>query len=130
MSLKIMSVGDRNIIVKGVAKLYYQDGFTLSMSKDILKENGFELSWLHVADELYKHGWSEKRCLSTLRNEIDDDTTYNLCVKFIKVAKGTKTLLYTGSGYEDQRAMLFNYLFESKDVAVECLKPICNNFVK
>lgn len=111
MSIKIITIGERQICVAGIGKLFYQDGFPVSMSRDILKEKGIELSWLHVTDELYKNGWTHKRCLTTLRNEIDDDDVFIKVKSFIEVAGNHPTKLYIDNGYEDQREMLFNYLF-------------------
>ena len=54
----IITVNDRNICTKGVGKLFYEQGFPLSQTADILKEKGIEISWFNVIDEFWNNGWS------------------------------------------------------------------------
>ena len=122
--LQYVYIGGKSVVVSGIGKLYYQDGFPISMTHDILKERNIGISWLNVADELYKNGWTETRCLTVLRQEIDNDETYNEVESFIKAAKGTKEKFYTGTGYEDQREMIFNSLFKDKEEAKIFLRNI------
>lgn len=98
-------IGDRKIIIKGVGKLFYQMGFPISMSILKAKEMGSEVSILHVAKECLKHGWSESTVLRKLKEEFADDpnkTKYN--------AEELEKFLY--SSYDEQREMIFQYLFE------------------
>lgn len=99
--------GDRFICIKGVGKLFYQDGFPISMAVSILKERGVEVSIFHVADECMKNGWSAKTTINKLRADFEDDIDKN---KFdLNVL-----ITFCNSEYEDQREMILNYLFKSE----------------
>lgn len=117
--IEIMEIGNRRICIKGIGELFYQEGFPIYMSIDILKEKGVEVSLLHIADELYKNGWQPKTILQKLRQELSNDEDYKLVEDFISIAGGGKKLpngmvaLYDEYGYEKQREMIFNYLWGS-----------------
>lgn len=102
----IMEVGERKIFIKGLGKMFYQDGFPIGVAMHRLKEHGVEISYYHLADELQKHGWSNKTILSKLREELSDSGLLLLSV----MEKIENFLL---AEYEEQRAMIFEYLFES-----------------
>lgn len=117
MSVEVVTIGDRNICLSGIGKMFYQDGFPISMSVAELKKQGVEVSILHVADECLKHGWSPK-------------TTYNkLVVDFEEDIEGfsfDETLLFEfcNAEYEDQREMIFRYLFGSSSSEVKSNKEL------
>lgn len=98
--------GDRFICIKGVGKLFYQDGFPISMAVSILKEKGVEVSIFHVADECMKNGWSAKTTINKLKADFDDDIDKN---NFDL----DELIKFCNSEYEEQREMIFNYLFKS-----------------
>lgn len=98
--------GDRLICIKGVGKLFYQDGFPISMAVSILKEKGVEVSIFHVADECMKNGWSAKTTINKLKADFDDDIDKN---NFDL----DELIKFCNSEYEEQREMIFNYLFKS-----------------
>ena len=56
-------------ILSGVGKMFYQDGFPISISIDILTKKGFKVSMFHIADELLKQNWKPKTVLSKLSEE-------------------------------------------------------------
>ncbi len=103
--IRYVSIGDRKIIVKGIGKLFYQDGFPISMAILKAKEKGIEVSLLHVADECLKHGWSEETVLKKLKEEFADDPNRN---KYDIL--GLERFVH--ASYEDQREMIFQSLFE------------------
>ena len=98
---------NRLICLKGVGKLFYQEGFPISLSVNKMKENGIEVSLLHVADECLKNGWSAKTTINKLKEDFEDDIDGNnydleLLEKFCYAS------------YEEQREMIFEYLFKCK----------------
>lgn len=104
--IKITTINNKIIVLYGIGKLFYQDGFPINMAISKLKENNIEVSILHIADELLKHGWSEETVLKKLRFELED--TINGDEKFIDF-ESLKTFIY--SDYEQQRELIFQYLF-------------------
>lgn len=95
----IEQFGERAICLKGIGKMFYQDGFPISMSVDEMSKKGIEVSMLHVADECLKNGWSAKTTISKLREDFEIKTDWDLLERFCN------------STYEEQREMIFEYLF-------------------
>ena len=94
-------INGRVVCLKGVGKLFYQDGFPISLSVQALKERGVTVSIFHVADECLKHGWSPKTTFTKMKEEeVDVEGLYEFCF----------------SDYETQREMIFDHLF--KDINV------------
>ena len=108
----IEDFGSRKIVLRGVGKMFYQDGFPISMAVSEFKSKGIEVSILHVADECLKNGWSAKTTLNKLKADFQDDIDGN------KYDIETLTK-FCFAEYESQREMIFNYLFKSKDDAME-----------
>jgi len=102
----IEKFGERLICLKGVGKMFYQDGFPISMAVSELKKKGVEVSILHVADECLKNGWSAKTTYNKLKADFEDDIDGNIY---------DLSLLerFCWSDYESQREMIFQYLFGS-----------------
>jgi hypothetical protein len=109
------TIGDRKIAIKGVGKLFYQEGFPISMSVSELAIKGIEVSLFHVADECLKNGWSAKTTYNKLISDFQDDisghkydtqSVYDFCF----------------STYEVQREMIFNYLFGTPENAKNWFK--------
>lgn len=102
--LLIERFGDRLICLKGVGKMFYQDGFPISMAVSELKKRGIEVSILHVADECLKNGWSAKTTYNKLKADFEDDIDKNAV---------DLNLLenFCFAEYEVQREMIFQYLF-------------------
>ena len=100
----VTNIGGRKIAIKGVGKMFFQDGFPISMAVSELKKKGAEVSILHVADECMKNGWSPKTTLNKLKADFEDDidgNNYDI--------DGLEKFCY--AEYEDQREMIFQYLF-------------------
>lgn len=108
VDLKINYFGDRLICFSGIGKMFYQDGFPASMSVQYLLEKGIEVSILHVADECLKNGWSPDTTVKKLTEDFAD-----IGQRFNK----QELIIFCNSSYEDQREMIFNYLFNSVDDA-------------
>ncbi len=98
--------GERYICIKGIGRMFYQDGFPISMAISILKEKDIEVSMFHVADECMKNGWSAKTTINKLKADFEDDIDKNN----FDLDELNKFCL---SEYEEQREMIFNYLFKS-----------------
>lgn len=94
-------------ILKGVARLYYQRGLPFSIIAHTAQKKGCVISWLHMADELLKHGWSEKTILSRFREEFRDgrgDIDFDgITIDDIEA--------FLAADYDRQRTILFAYLF-------------------
>lgn len=107
----IEKIGDRTICLKGIGKMFFQEGFPISMAVSILKKKGIEVSIIHVADECLKNGWSPKTTFNKLKVDFEDDTennTYDL--KLLKT--------FCNSSYEEQREIIFQYLFNTSTDSV------------
>jgi hypothetical protein len=107
---RIAEIEGRRVVIKGVGKMFYQDGFPISMSISVLKERGFEVSIFHIADECMKNGWSPKTTFVKLKEDFEDGFKEDRCD-----FEALKKFCY--ASYEDQREMIFNYLFGTRDVA-------------
>lgn len=106
-----IEIGNRKIIIGGIGKMFYQDGMPIEITADVLSEKGWEISWMHVADELFKNGWDINRIRNTLY-PILSNSKYESSIQ--------TTLIFIRSDYEHQREMIFNYLFGgSKEKAKE-----------
>lgn len=126
MKTRIEFFGKRQICIGGIGKMFYQDGFPISMSVIELQKSGVEVSIFHVADECLQNGWSPITVIKKLTEDFADDKT----VKFEK----DKLEKFCNSSYEDQREMIFQYLFstssqkvingESEEVKTMCLQKI------
>lgn len=103
---KVIAIGDRNVCLKGIGKMFFQDGFPISMAITELKKKGIEVSIFHVADECIKNGWSAKTTFNKLAADFEDDIDNN---KIDMVS--LKTFCY--ADYETQREMIFQYLWGS-----------------
>lgn len=95
--LEIKFFADRAIVVKGVGKLYYEQGFPIEMSILHFKDKGIEVSVLHVADELLKNGFPPKRVIAILQDE---------------GIEGIEK--FCNATYQKQREMIFDYLFKNE----------------
>lgn len=105
----------RLIAIKGIGKMFYQEGFPVSMSVSELKKKGVEASIFHVADECLKNGWSSKTTYNKLKADFVDDIDKNNYD-----AESLEKFCY--AEYEKQREMIFNYLFGSREYALEWSK--------
>jgi len=103
--LRIEHIGNRMICIGGVGKMFFQDGFPVSMAVDFLKKQGIDVSILHVVDECLKNGWSSETVIRRLSEDFGDDKSNSM-------DKGTIERFCEAS-YEDQREMIFQYLFGS-----------------
>lgn len=113
--LTIEKFGDRLICIKGVGKMFYQEGFPLSISVSKLKKNGIELSILHVVEELWDNGWSWQTIERKLKGEIDEDIDKVLDIDFDLLHNFYRNLEQpnrSNGGYEKSREMIFRYLFD------------------
>lgn len=108
--MEVIEIEGRYIVVKGVGKSFYQDGFPISMSISLLKSKNYEVSILHVADECMKNGWSPKTTYNKISADFADDIDKNeVDLEILKK--------FCYASYEDQRDMIFNYLFKNREEA-------------
>ena len=106
--IKEITIGSRKIIIKGIGRAFYELGYPIGITTLTAIENGYEISWLHIADELLNE-WSPKTVFSKLLGEIDNmiptderpnvKEIYNFCF----------------SDYDTQRQMIYNYLWVDKE---------------
>ena len=116
---KMITISGKQIVCGGIGRLFFEDGFPIHLSVDILKEKGIEVSYLHIADELYKNGWKPRAIINTLSQDFPG--CEELVTEFINAATmGEKRddappagqeWIYSKMGYEQQREMLFNFVF-------------------
>lgn len=100
----IEQFGDRRICIRGIGKMFYQDGFPISFAINEFNKKGIEVSILHIADECLKHGWLPETTYVKLTDELRKDLTNNSKAQLKKFCYAT---------YEEQRAMIFEYLFRN-----------------
>jgi len=118
-------INGRYVCIKGIGKLFYQDGLPISISISYLKEKNIEVSLLHVADECLKVGWSPKTTYNKLKNDVlDDIDSNNIDLKLLEK--------FCFSEYEEQREMIFQYLFgcPSKNINETILNNIKSKWNK
>lgn len=84
--------------------MFYQDGFPISMAVSMLKKEGITVSLLHVADECMKNGWNAKTTITKLIDDFQDDIDGN-------VVDIDELKRFCYAEYEEQREMIFKYLF-------------------
>lgn len=88
-----------SVIVRGLGRFIFEQGLPLSIMIDELKIRGnLKISFLHLADELMRNGWSGDKTISYLEKEavIED---FKLLREFCDAS------------FEDQRTMIFKFLF-------------------
>lgn len=112
----IETFNDRTICLKGVGKMFYQEGFPISMAVFELKKKGIEVSFLHMIEEFWDNGWSWKTIEMKLRGELEEDID-----KAIQIDMDYLKSFYdcleqpkrSNGGYEESREMIFQYLFKT-----------------
>lgn len=112
----IVEINNKHIVVKGIGKLFYQDGIPIAVSIEIANSKCLHVSILHIADELLKEGWNPKNVFNKLQEEKDID------INNIMDLKGVKDFIF--ADYNTQREMLFNYLFNSPIDASKLFKEL------
>ena len=98
----IQKFGERNIAIKGIGKMFFQEGFPISMAVIELQKKGVEVSILHVADECLKNGWSAETTVRKLTDDFQDSQ---------EVLDKDLLSRFCYNTYEGQREMIFQYLF-------------------
>lgn len=122
MSLKITQIDKRKIVIGGIGKMLYQDGFPLSMAVSELKGKGLEISCLHMVEEFWDNGWSWQTIERKLRGEIEDCIAgEKIDIDFVQLELFYRCLdqpRRSNGGYEESREIIFQYLFceKSSDV--------------
>lgn len=102
--IETVYIREKLIAIKGVGKLFYQDGFPIAMAVTNLASKGIEVSILHVADECMKNGWSGKTTFNKLKVDFAESAeTRSLDLNVLEK--------FCFSTYEEQREMIFQYLF-------------------
>jgi len=118
--MEMIEIGTRKVVVRGFGKMFYQEGMPIGILAQEAVKKGFEISWLHVADELLKHGWSPETTYKKLREEMTDS---GLPTSDIRE--------FCDKSYEDQREMIFKYLFGKASNDPSCVTdPNIVNVVK
>ena len=121
----VIEVGNRKIMIKGVGKLFYERGLPLSLSIEKASEKGIEASLYHVVDEFWNNGWSWKTIESKLKAEIEEDKRFKVNLEDLKYFYDClEQPKRANGGYEESRAIIFNYLYGSEDVAKEYLRKL------
>lgn len=106
MTIRVENINGRKIAIDGIAKAFYQDGYPITLAIDECKKQGVEVSLLHVADQLLKHGWEAKTVINKLRNDAMEGISGE-----INTTNWDQLNKFCNSTYEDQREMIFQYLF-------------------
>jgi len=89
--------------------MLYEQGLPIGMGARVVIEKGFEVSWLHVADELQKNGWPKEAIISRLREETADSAI---------TCDMDGITSFVNAEYEEQREMIFRYLYGNAETAL------------
>lgn len=116
--IQIVNIDSRFIAVKGIGKLYYQEGFPIPMAVTELHKHGIGVSLLHIADELLKENWKPDKVYQRLKAELSDTIAGDEIINW----DWTMLKKFVYLGYEEQRELLFDYLYETKEKGVEELR--------
>ena len=109
-NLLIENINGVDIVLKGIGKFFFQDGFPISMSISIFREKNIKVSLYHIASECMQNGWSSKTTFNKLMDEIADDidgNTYDITISELEK--------FCYASYEKQREIIFDYLFSNVD---------------
>lgn len=106
--MRIENIDNRKICIFGIGKMFYQEGFPIGMAIRELNKQNIECSVFHIADECLKNGWSSKTTYTKLREELVDSS---ISFDVLKLEK------FCFSEYEEQRQMIFEYLFQNEENA-------------
>lgn len=123
----IQKIGDRVICLKGAGKIFYQEGFPISMAVSELKKNGIDVSFLHIIEEFWDNGWSWKTIEMKLKGEIEEDIdkSLNIDLEYLKTFYNYLEQPERASGgYEKSREMIYKYLFSEYKNDFELLKTL------
>lgn len=112
--LVVTNVGGRKVCIGGIGKLFYENGFPISMAVSELKKRGIEVSIFHVADECLKNGWPPE----TTYRKLVDDFSQDIDKNEIDLSALEK---FCNETYENQRTIIFEYLFPNTEVAKDWL---------
>lgn len=118
-TLEIVEINGNKIVIKGIAKLYFEQGIPISITMAKCFENRISVSPYKLADEFIKAGISNERTESILSEaiheivEIPHEHRLNMINKI-------RTFLV--SDYETQREFIYNSLFNSTDTAKDYLR--------
>lgn len=110
----IDEINGRWVALKGIGKMFYQDGFPISMAVSELKKDNIEVSFFHLVEEFWNNGWSWETIEKKLKGELADDIDKSLEIDFNKLGTfyGCLEQPYRkNGGYEKSREMIFEYLF-------------------
>lgn len=111
----VETIRGEKTILRGVSQMFYQEGLPISIIAEKANNEGYKISWLHFADDLLKQGWKPARVISRLKEEVEDSAgSANIDMKMIEK--------FVYLSYEDQREMIFNYLWVSKDAVMSWFK--------
>ena len=104
MILKIELINKRFVCIGGVGRMFYQNGFPISMAIQELKKKGVEVSIYHVAKECLDQGWKPNRVYSKLSEDFRDDISRSK-YDFEDLKK------FCFADFNTQSKMIFDYLF-------------------
>jgi hypothetical protein len=110
----IQSFGERIICLKGVGKMFYQEGFPISMAISELRNKNIEVSFLHMIEEFWENEWSWKTIEMKLRGEMEIDIDKSINVDMDELQYFYSLLEQPrrkNGGYEESRELIFKYLF-------------------
>lgn len=104
----LIEIEERTICVKGIGKLFFESGFPISISLEMLGKENIQVSIFHVADECMKNGWSDKTTYNKLKADFEDQINGNN-IDWNDLKK------FCESDYVTQRQMINDYLFKGVD---------------
>lgn len=100
--LKTVKTEGKEIVLRGIGKMFFEGGIPLQISITGCLKKGLTVSYLHVADDLLKNNMSS----DTVINRVE--TTFSDCG--VSINKDM-LVLFCNSTYEQQREIIFTYLW-------------------
>lgn len=101
--LETATINGVDIVVKGIGKMFFQEGIPIGIVVKQIQGKGIKVSVLHIADELLKNGWKPERVIISLTHEFNDSS----------VSIDTHLLMdFCYADYEAQRDLIFESLFD------------------
>lgn len=116
---KVEEINGRLVCIAGIGRLFYQEGFPVSMSVAEMRKRGVSVSMFHVAAECLENGWPPETVYSKLKEDIEDFTGQSDDII-------PQLNEFCFASRDRQKEMIFSYLFGDKHKGEEYLKNLLN----
>ena len=118
-TLEIIEINGNKIVIKGIAKLYFEQGIPISITMAKCFDNQLVVNSYKLVDEFIKAGIHNDRIDSIMTEAVHEliEIPHEQRLKIIKDIR-----LFLVADYETQREFIYNSLFNSTDIAKNYLR--------